>query len=138
MNQLNCCCRNDCIVCSVVASIILGIVAAMLRFMATITVTPAFLWVVLGVAIVYLAVLLISSIFLRNTGFKRCLCSILPVLLAGILGTVLISIILLAITFVATSVIGAIFTGLLILCFSLIITSTSCLITCITGCSDEI
>ena len=135
MTNFGCNCRNGCTSLSVVASIILGIIAAFLRFSAVITVTSAFLWVTFGIAVVYLAVILITAAASSNYATKSCLCSILPVLLTGILGTILLSVILLAISFAATSVIGAIFTGLLILFFFLMILSTACLVKCLTGCT---
>ena len=129
------CCKTNCTVLAVVSSLVIGIITAFLRITATITLTPAFLWVLLGIAVVYLAVtLLAGSIF----GKECCegLCSIITALLAGILGTVLLSIILLAIEFVATSVIGAIFTGALLFFFFLAITSTACLVSCFFNCND--
>lgn len=128
MAIFSCGCKSDCAGLAIVSSIIIGIITAFLRYTAVITVTPAFLWVTLGIAVVYLAVLLAVSPTIRRTG---CVCNNLPVLLAGILGTVLLSIVLLAIPFAATSVIGAIITGALLLFFSLIITTVACLINCI-------
>lgn len=129
------CCGVGCVVFSVVASLIIGIITAFLRITAAITLTPAFLWVTLGIAVVYLAVALISSSIFRN-GCCDNLCSIVTVLLAAILGTALLSIILLAIQFVATSIIGAIFTGGLLFFFFLILTSTACLVRCFFNCND--
>ena len=43
------------------ASVIIGIVAGIFRGIALITITPAFLWVVFGIAVVYLAILLLAS-----------------------------------------------------------------------------
>ncbi len=137
MSNLNCRCRSNCTGIAVAASIIIGIITGFLRFSAAITVTPAFLWVLFGIAVVYLAVTVITSAALRTTSIQSCLCSNLPVLLTGILGTILTSIVLLAITFVATSVTGAIITGILLTFFSLIITSTACLVKCISGCYDD-
>lgn len=135
MAIFSCGCKSDCAGLAVVSSIIIGIITAFLRFSAVITVTPAFLWVTLGIAVVYLAVLLAISPTIRRSG---CICTNLPVLLTGILGTILLSIVLLAIPFEATSVIGAILTGGLLLFFSLIITTVACLIKCILGCDSVI
>ena len=138
MTNFGCSCRNGCTVLSVIASIILGITAAFLRYSAVITVTSAFLWVTFGIAVVYLAVILITSASVRSHTAKSCICSVLPALLTGLLGTVLLSVILLAIPFAATSVIGAIFTGLLILFFSLLISTTACLAACVSGCTYSV
>ena len=138
MSNFSCGCnRNSCVTLAIFASIILGFAAAILSITATITVTPAFLWVAGGIAIVFLAVLLGVAPALQRLGVRDCVCSILPVLLVGILGTVLTSVILLAITFAATSVIGAIITGALVLFLSLLIITTACLIKCIAGCNDD-
>ncbi len=126
-------CRPGCTVIAVAASLIIGVITAFLRITAVITLTPAFLWVLLGIAVVYLAVVLISAALLRG----RCcesLCSIVTALLAGILGTVLLSVVLLAVEFVATSVIGAVFAGALLFFFFLSVTSAACLVQCFFEC----
>lgn len=133
----NCNMRCNCTGIGAIASIILGVVTAFLTFSATITVTPAFLWVLFGIAVVALGLLLIYSSLLRCTSARECVCNILPAVLTGILGTILTSVILLGITFAATSIIGAIITGVLIFFFSLLVTSVSCLVSCTAGCSDE-
>ncbi len=120
--------KPSCVSLAVIASVILGVIAALLRITAVITVTPAFLWVTLGIAIVYLAILLATS-GSGGTVSCRCDCSALTAVLTGILGTALVSVILLAISFVATSIIGAILVGLLVLFLSLIVTATACLVT---------
>ncbi len=136
MNNYNCGCTNGCAVLSVIAAVIIGVITTVLRITATITVTPAFLWVLFGIAIVYLIATLAVSPYLKAVTHGRCLCSVLPLQLLGILGTILTSVILLGITFVATSIPGAIITGLLLLFFTLIVTSTACLIKCITNCDS--
>lgn len=128
-------CRPDCTVFALTASIIVGVITAFLRITAVITLTPAFLWVLLGIAVVYLAVLLITAA-LRHEGCCENLCGIVTALLAGILGTILLSIVLLAIEFVATSIIGAIIAGALLFFFSLTVTSTACLVRCLFNCNS--
>lgn len=136
MTNYNCGCRINCTGIAVIAAIIIGIITAFLTFSAVITVTPAFLWVLLGIAVVYLAITLIISPVIRGAGVVGCVCNIVPVLLAGILGTILISVVLLGITFAATSIVGAIITGLLLAFFSLLIITAACLVKCVTGCRD--
>ncbi len=123
------CCEKKphCVTVAVIASVILGVIAALLRITAVITVTPAFLWVALGIAIVYLAVLL-STVGCCQISTRRCGNSALTAVLTGILGTALTAVILLGISFVATSIIGAILVGLLILFLSLIVSATACLV----------
>ena len=130
MTNINCRCNNECVGLAVAASVIIGIITAFLTITATIALTPAFLWSVLGVAVVYLAVLLIYSAKTSNED-KPCKCAAINAILAGILGTVLTGIILLGITFAATSILGAVITGALGLFFTLIITATACLIRCL-------
>ncbi|MBE6807126.1 MAG: hypothetical protein E7527_03825 [Ruminococcaceae bacterium] len=122
------CCNNrqSCSALAIIVSAILGVIAAFFRITAVITETPAFLWVALGVAIGYLAVLLATTGCCPQA--CRCSGSALTALLTGILGTALTSVILLAISFVATSIVGAILLGLLVLFLSLIVTATTCLV----------
>ena len=138
MNNYNCSCgyTNRCAILGIIASVIVGVIATVLRITATITVTPAFLWVLFGIAVVYLIATLAVSPYLKAVTPVRCLCTVLPLQLLGILGTILTSVILLGITFVATSIPGAIITGLLLLFFTLIVTSTACLIKCIANCDS--
>jgi len=108
-----------------------------LRITAVITVTPAFLWVVLGIAVVYLAVTLLAlSLVQLSEASTGCLCPILSTQLAGVLGAALLSVVLLGIEFVATSIIGAVITGALLAFLALLLTSTVCLIKCIARCES--
>ncbi len=137
MTNFNCNCRSDCTGLAIVAALILGIITAFLQFTAVITLTPAFLWVVFGIAIVYLAIALAVSVGIRSAGIRDCVCRILPVLLTGILGTILTSLILLAIAFAAGSILGAIIAGALIAFFTLIVTAAACLTKCAAGCQSS-
>lgn len=132
----NCSCRPNCTILAVLGSIIIGIIAAFLTYSATITLTPAFLWVVLGIAVVYLAVILVTSALARGPTLRLCICSSLTLLLIGILGAALTSLILLGVTFAATSVVGAIISGLVLAFLSLILTTLACVIRCIAGCEE--
>ncbi len=136
MNNLNCTCKGSCLTLATLASIVIGVVTAFLTITAAITVTPAFLWVLFGIAVVYLGVLLFRANSLRGLGGKGCVCTTLSALLIGILGTILASVILLAITFAATSVLGAIITGALLLFFTLTLTSTACYVKCAARCDE--
>ncbi len=125
-----CSCKNpfSCTATAVIVSIVVGVVTAFLRITGVITLTPAFLWVTLGVALVYLAVTLISTAVTEHCDGR---CTALPALLIGALGTVLLSLVLLAITFVATSFLGAFLSGLLLFFFFLTLSSTACYVKCI-------
>lgn len=126
MSNNGCKNRYNCLDIAVLASVIVGVIAGVLTFLATITLTPAFLWVIAGVAVVYLALLLFITSFSRDVTF--CKFEALRAVLFGILGTILFSVILLGVTFAATSVVGAIFAGLAVGFFALTITATACLI----------
>ena len=115
MGNNNNCCRLDCTPIAVGISIIIGIIATFLYFNAVIIIAPVFYWVVFGIAVVYLGLTLIF----RQT--NTCGCTAGLGFIVGVLGTILTSLILLAVTFAATSIIGAIFNGLLLFFFSLLI-----------------
>ena len=122
----NCNTGNECLVVAIAASIVIGIVTGILTITGIIATTPAFLWVVFGIAVVYLLTAFVVST--QNNFETPCKTQrILATFIAGILGTILFSVILLAITFAATSATGAVLTGLLLSSFSLIITTTACL-----------
>ena len=127
MSLLNCDCKRNCVLWAVIASAIVGIITAFLQITGVITVTAAFLWVILGVAVVYLGVVLLAAA-LSDTS---CPNAIINALLAGILGTVLFSVILLAVGVVATSPVSAILSGLALLFLSLTLTSTACYVKCL-------
>lgn len=135
MSLTNCGCKGSCTLYAIIASALIGIIAGVLRFTAIITVTPAFLWVVFGIAVVYLLGQTFVSAF---TGGAVCreFCALLRVLLLSILGTILLAVVLLGITFAATSVLGAILTGILLFAFSMTLTITACLITCLATCEN--
>ena len=137
MQNCNCCYKCSCTAVAIVAAILLGIVAAFLQITGVITVTAAFLWVVLGIAVVYLGVLVITGAVARDESRLRCLCDSLNTLLVGILGTVLFSLVLLAVGIVATSVVSAILVGLLVAFFFLIILATACYVRYLAGCSSR-
>ncbi len=136
MTNTNCVYRFDCTFFAVLASLIIGVAAAILRIMGIITATPAFLWVVFGIAVGFLVITFLTT----NSGAaitRRCACSRVTALLVGILATILTAVILLAIEFAATSVAGAIITGALAAAFTLLVSSTACIIKCLTACNTN-
>lgn len=126
MAFLNCECRCNCTPLAFVAALIIGVIAAFLQITAVITVTPAFLWVLLGIAVGFLAIGVLAPC--TNQCNDGCSCNALSGLLVGALGTALFAVILLGVTFAATSVVGAIFTGLLLFFFAFLLSSAACLI----------
>lgn len=136
MAFFNCNSNPSCTGVAAVASAVLGVLAAFLQITGVITVTTAFLWVAFGVAVVYLAILVAGAVLSRRTVTERCRCSALNTLLAGILGTILFSVVLLAVGIVATSVINAILVGLLVLFFALTLTGSACYVRCLADCES--
>ncbi len=134
MSESRCASRYNCIDISVLASIIIGVVAAVLRFTAVITLTPVFLWLVLGASVGYLAVILYTAT--RPNNPFLCAYTTLNVVLIAILAAILFAVILLGITFVATSILGAIISGLLVGTLALVISATVCLIRKVVICNQ--
>ncbi len=133
--SLFCCdCRCRCPLVAIIVSVIAGVVTAFLQITGTITVAPVFLWVVFGIAIVYLGVLVVAAALSGAEESDGCLCTALNTLLAGILGTITLAVVLLGIGIVATSVLSAILVGILLLFFFLTITSSACVVRSLTSC----
>ncbi len=126
--------RWSCTSLAIIASAIVGVVTAFLQITAVITVTPVFLWVVFGIAVAYLAVTLLATALTRRGTVAPCLCAALWAQLIGLLGSILLSVILLAVGFAATSIVGAIFLGILLFFFALALTSTACYVRCLANC----
>ena len=124
------CCENRCrcILGAIIASAIVGVLAAFFQITGVITVTVPFLWVAFGIGVVYLAVLVIAGSLQGQQSANGCFCDTLDVLLAGILGNILFSVVLLAVGIVATSVVSAILVGLLVFFFALTLTATACFV----------
>lgn len=123
-------CSWNCRAVAVIASVIVGIVTAFLQITGVITLTVPFLWVAFGIAVGALAVYILA------TAIGRTCCVSLGVPLAGVLGTVLFSLILLAVGITATSVVSAILSGLLLFFFSLIIAGSACYVRCLSDCDE--
>lgn len=134
MSIFGCRCRCSCLLAAVIASVIVGVVTAFLQIIGVITVTTAFLWVVLGVAVVYLGVLLVAAALSGGEEASECLCATLNALLAGILGTALLAVVLLAVGIAAASILSAVLVGALLFFFSLLLTGTACLVRSLMNC----
>lgn len=134
MSIFGCRCKCSCLLAAVIASVILGVVAAFLQITGTITITTAFLWVVFGIAVVYLGVLVAAAALAGGEEASECLCNALNALLSGILGTVLFAVVLLAVGIIATSILSAILVGILLFFFSLTLSATACLVRSLAGC----
>ena len=137
LSLMSCNCKCNCTLLAVIAGAIIGVIAAFLQITGLITVTTVLLAVAFGIAIVYLLGLLIAAALARNPDPRNCTCTSLNATLAGILGTILFSVILIATGITATSVISAILVGLLVFSLVLMIVSTACLIRTLTNCDQE-
>ena len=121
--------KCNCALLSFVASIAVGVIAAVLLYTAVIAIAPVFYWVTLGIAVGFLAIAFATSLNNRDCSSSRCR-TFVSTFIIGALGTILSSLILLGVGFAATSVIGAIVFGGLLFFLSLLVTSAACAIKC--------
>ena len=136
MLDCNCNCRCRCNLTALIASLLIGVIAAFLRITGVLTVSTTFLWAAFVIAVVYLAVLILSMALEGRKEACACLCTNLRALVAGALGAILFALVLLLIDVAAASVIGAILVGLLLFFFALLFASSACLIKCLADCRD--
>ena len=132
----SCSCKCSCAIGAIITAIIVGVLAAFFQITAAITVTAAFLWVLLGIAVVYLAALVVASALARRAEYSNCRCAALNALLVGILGTILFAVVLLGFGVVATSVVSAILVGLLLGFFALTIEASACYVKTLADCGE--
>ena len=136
MAIFHCGCEKSCALWAVIVSLLLGVVAAFLQIAGVFTATTVFLWVALGIAVAYLGLLVVTTGLSRRADCRPCLEDALATVLAGILGAILFSAILLAVGIVATSIVSAILVGLLVAALSLIFAGSACLVKCLAGCGS--
>ena len=136
MLDCNCNCRCRCNLIALIASLLIGVIAAFLQITGVLAVSTTVLWTALIIAVAYLAVLILSMALMGRKEACACLCTNLRALVAGALGTILFALVLLLIDVAAASVIGAILVGLLLFFFALLFASSACLIKCLADCRD--
>lgn len=136
MLDCNCNCRCRCNLAALIASLLIGVIAAFLQITGVLAVSTTVLWTALIIAVAYLAVLILSMALMGRKEACACLCTNLRALVAGALGTILFALVLLLIDVAAASVIGAILVGLLLFFFALLFASSACLIKCLADCRD--
>lgn len=134
MTMCNCNGRANCTVTTVIVAAVLGVVAAFLQITGTIVVAPVFLAVAFGIAVTYLGILVATAE--RRQNAQDCVCRTLGTLLAGILGTVLFSVVLLLVGITATSIISALLVGLLVFFVTLTLAGAACYVRCLANCAD--
>ena len=130
MSVFNCEKSRACSVFAIIASIVIGAVAAILQGTGVIATVPYYLLGSVVVALAYLAVSLLSVSIKRN--IDTCAKTPLSLLILGALGAVLASGVLLAALSAAT-VLGAIVVGIQVFFVSLMLISLGCYIKCIVG-----
>ena len=134
-NSYRCKCR--CTLTALIAGLILGVIAAFLQITGTITATQPAVGAALGLAAVYLGLLLLATAISGRRISGDCGCSALNTLLVGILGTLLLAAILLATGITATGVLTAIGVGGLVFFLVLIAAGTACFIRALAGYGDD-
>lgn len=133
-----CCTRYkcNCAIIALVVSLIAGIITAFLQITAAIALTPVFLWILFGISVAVLLTLVLSASLQSTTGICSNQCAVLNTVLIGILGTILVSLILIAVGITATSIVSAILIGLLLFFFTMELTTLACYIRCAQGCTE--
>ena len=132
MSICGCNFRCGCTAAALAAAVLSGIIGAFLQITGAIALTAVVYWVLLGVALAYLGLLTVTA---GRNQLCTCGCAALNAVLLGILGTILFAAILLAVTFDAASILGAIIVGLLFASFTLVIGATTCLVRALSGCN---
>lgn len=125
----NCSCRFSCTGIALVLSAVVGVVTALLTVTGTVTVAPVFLIVATSIAAGFVAVTYIAALF-KDSTCCLCKCTTIKTLLFGAIGTLLAGILLLSVTFPATSILGAVITGFLLAFLTLIFAESTCYATC--------
>lgn len=138
MGFFNCNCKTGCTALGLIASLVAGIVALVLTITGTITISTLFAWIGFGIAVGLLIVTFGIAAFTGECERQErgCICKALSALQFGALGTIITALVLLAVGFVATSIIGAVVYGVFIFFFVFLITSLICLTRCYASCSD--
>jgi hypothetical protein len=136
MTIFNCECKRDCLLFAAISSIIIGIIVAFLRITGVIAVTPVLLIVAFGIAVLFLIAALIATALWGRSNCRVCVYTAISAVLVGILGTLLLSVVLLLVPFAATSIVGAIITGALAAFLAYIFTATACAVKCFAKCGE--
>ena len=136
MSNCTCECRWNCAAIGIIISLIVGVVGAIILATTTPVIPVAIYWGTLVTALVFLAVTLIVTAITRLVGTASCLCNTLPTLLSGIIGTIILSIVVLVINIATITLPLAILLGVLIAFAGIMLSGLVCLTTCIAGCSS--
>ena len=130
MAMFDCDNRRDCSFIAIIVSAIVGVITAFLEITGTTAFEGLIFGLVFGIAVVYLAVALVSVALSERRFACRGIRSVLNALLIGALGSILLSAIIFAAAIDGATLLGAILTGVMVFCFVLMLTSTACLAKC--------
>ena len=133
MLRLGCERKSCCTITAIIVSAIMGIAIALAQVSASITLTQLYFAVPLGIAIVYLAVTFLAAAI---AGYRYRGSSAFATLIVGIVGTIVMGVVCL-LADIAANVLGAILVGLLTVFFTLMLTSTVCVIRYFIGCGEQ-
>lgn len=133
MALFRCECKCACTGWAVIASLAIGVVTAFLRFAGVVTLAPVALIVAFGIGVGFLAIALLVAALACPACKVEGDCPIATAVLTGALGTVLFSLVLLAVPFEATSILGALLTGVLAYAFSQMLAATACWVKVLAG-----
>ncbi len=136
MNLCNCDNSFSCKGVAIVLSVIVGVLTTILRITGILTVPTVFFWVAFGVALGFLGLALLTSAGARSNCVCVGKCNILSTLVVAAILTALLALIPIGVTFSATGVTGSIVIGLLLLFFTLTISSAACYVKCLVNCGD--
>ena len=127
-------CHCRCSLTALIAGILLGFIAAFLQITGTIAITAQAVGAILGLAAVYLGLLLLTAAIAGRRSAGECGCSALNILLLGILGALTAAAVLLAVGITATRILTALLVGALVFFLVLIAGSTACHVRTLAGC----
>ena len=131
----NCNWRFNCTLTAVITAVIAGVVAAFLQILGIVTLTTAFVVGALITGAAYLSIGVVAAANLRRSDTRSCcVCRTLNTALVGVLGTILTSLVLLAVGITATSVFSAVLVGLLFFFLWLTVAASACFIRCAADC----
>jgi hypothetical protein len=137
MSRIRCSIKSSCTGTAVIASAIIGVLTAFAQITGVITVTPVFIWILSGITVAYLGVFAAAVAVARKTAHRRCLRSPLGALLLGILGTLVLSLVLLAMPIAASGVLSVLLPGFLLFFFTLTLTAAPCFLRCLADCETN-
>ncbi len=128
MNDI--CYRNNCLGISVILSILVGAVVAIISFGTGLILSPLFSGAAILIALIALLITLIIAVF-GDRDSSCCLSRVFPAVVTGIFGAILTAVILLLIPADTAILVTAVFTGLLLAFLTLILTVSVCFIKCV-------